>query len=173
MIQIFDKKNVLTKMGYTACVVLIIIGFLTLVYLYYEDYRFIQSNSDYLLKTKGDTIENYVSSEESHKIDLRSHEGSLDGGKSVTFMPDPDQLGNQVPDGEDYLFPVHSLTDICEKKGFQASNVNRLCLKRDGTYKPTANCQCEGSDGYCEICYPEVQTDKKGRSVIYNADKID
>ncbi len=167
MISIFDKKNVLTKLGYTLCILFIIVGLLILGYLYYENYRYITSNSKHLLETKVDTIENYTDP----KIHLDSHEGMADG-KSFDFMPDPNQLGNQIPDGEDYLFPVHSLTGICEKKGFRPSDVNRLCLKRDGTYKPTANCQCEGTDGYCEVCYPEVDTDRKGRSVIYNADQV-
>lgn len=172
MIKVFDKKNVLTKLGYILCVIFIMIGLFTLIYLYYDNYLYMKLNSDYLLKSKRDTIENYVSSEESRKINIPSREGSAEG-RPFTFMPDPDLLGSQIPDGEDYLFPVHSLTGICEKSGFRPSDVNRLCLKRDGTYKPTANCKCEGPDGYCEICYPEVETDKKGRSVIYNADKVD
>lgn len=174
MIQIFDKKNVLTKLGYILCIIFIMIGLLILSYLYYENNLFMKSNSSSgtIVKTTVDTIENYVSSEESRKINLSTHEGNKEG-KPFTFMPDPDLLGSQIPDGEDYLFPVHSLTGICESKGFRPSDVNRLCLKRDGTYKPTANCKCEGTDGYCEICYPEVETDKKGRSVIYNANKID
>jgi hypothetical protein len=88
-------------------------------------------------------------------------------------MPDPDTLSNQIPEEEDYLFPVYSLGDMCQEKGLFASDVNRLCLKKDGTYEPLSNCKCEDQEGNCEICYPPVNIDRKGRSVIYNADKLD
>ncbi len=88
-------------------------------------------------------------------------------------MPTPDKLSSQVPDGEDYLYPVYGLNDICTPRGLVPSHVNKLCLKRDNTYKPLSNCQCEDKDGYCAICYPEVKIDRKGRSVIYNPAKIE
>ncbi len=88
-------------------------------------------------------------------------------------LPIPDQLSSQIPDGEDYLYPVYSLNETCESKGLIPSYVNKLCLMDDKTYKPLANCKCEDKNGYCKICYPEVKIDRKGRSVIYNADKLE
>ncbi len=75
------------------------------------------------------------------------------------------------PSEEDYLYPVHSLNNICESQGLIPSHVNRLCLMKDNKYKPLANCKCEDKDGYCQICYDEINVDRKGRSVIYDANK--
>ncbi len=94
-------------------------------------------------------------------------------GRNEDYLPMPNKLSSQIPDGEDYLYPVYSLNETCESKGLIASQVNRLCLMDDKTYKPLANCKCEDKDGYCKICYPEVKVDKKGRSVIYNAYKLE
>jgi hypothetical protein len=84
-------------------------------------------------------------------------------------LPLPNKLSSQIPDGEDYLYPVYSLNETCESKGLLPSHVNRLCLMKDNTYKPLSNCKCEDKDGFCQICYPEVKIDNKGRSIIYNA----
>jgi hypothetical protein len=88
-------------------------------------------------------------------------------------LPTPNKLSSQIPDGEDYLYPVYSLNETCESRGLIPSFVNKLCLIDDKTYKPLANCKCEDKDGYCKICYPEVKIDRKGRSVIYNANKLE
>ncbi len=88
-------------------------------------------------------------------------------------LPMPDKLSSQIPDGEDYLYPVYSLNKTCQSQGLLPSLVNKLCLMSDNTYKPLANCKCEDKDGYCKICYPEVKIDRKGRSVIYNANKLE
>ncbi len=88
-------------------------------------------------------------------------------------LPLPDKLSSQIPDEEDYLYPVYSLNETCEAQGLIPSFVNKLCLMDDKTYKPLANCKCEDKNGYCKICYPEVNIDRKGRSVIYNADKLE
>ncbi len=88
-------------------------------------------------------------------------------------LPTPNKLSSQIPDGEDYLYPVYSLNQTCESQGLRPSLVNRLCLMRNNTYKPLSNCKCEDKDGFCQICYPEVKIDRKGRSVIYNANKIE
>lgn len=89
------------------------------------------------------------------------------------MLPMPDKLSSQIPDEEDYLYPVYSLNETCESRGLIPSLVNKLCLMDDKTYKPLANCKCEDKDGYCKICYPEVKIDRKGRSVIYNAYKLE
>ncbi len=88
-------------------------------------------------------------------------------------LPDPTKLANQIPDGEDYLYPVYSLNEMCESQGLQPSLVNKLCLMKDGTYKPLSNCKCENDDGTCAICYPEIKIDRTGRSIIYNADQLE
>lgn len=89
------------------------------------------------------------------------------------YLPMPNKLSSQIPDGEDYLYPVYSLNETCKSRGLIPSLVNKLCLMDDKTYKPLANCKCEDKDGYCKICYPEVKIDRKGRSVIYNANKLE
>ncbi len=94
-------------------------------------------------------------------------------GANEDYLPLPNKLSSQIPDGEDYLYPVYSLNETCESKGLLPSLVNKLCLIDDKTYKPLANCKCEDKNGYCKICYPEVKIDKKGRSVIYNAYKLE
>lgn len=88
-------------------------------------------------------------------------------GKDEDYLPMPNKLSSQIPDGEDYLYPVYSLNETCESKGLLPSHVNRLCLIDDKNYKPLANCKCEDKYGYCKICYPEVNIDRKGRSIIY------
>ncbi len=88
-------------------------------------------------------------------------------------MPTPDALSSQIPDGEDYLYPVYGLNKTCTSQGLFPSHVNKLCLKKDNTYKPLSNCKCEDKDGYCEVCYDEVNIDRKGRSTIYNANVLE
>jgi hypothetical protein len=87
-------------------------------------------------------------------------------------LPHPNKLSSQIPDGEDYLYPVHSLDSFCRSKNLLPSHVNRLCLMKDNTYKPLSNCKCEDQNGYCAICYPENKIDNSGRSIIYDANNI-
>ena len=104
---------------------------------------------------------------------FNDHYENFEERNDQDYLPIPNKLSSQVPDGEDYLYPVYSLNETCESKGLIPSLVNKLCLIDDKTYKPLANCKCEDKDGYCKICYPEVKVDKKGRSVIYNAYKLE
>ncbi len=146
MFKIFDNKNVLTKNGIILCIIFILIGLFIIFYLY--------KHSE--IKTAKNIQKEYYNN-----------------SNPFEKLPTPNQLSSQIPDGEDYLYPVYSLNDFCETRGLIPSHVNKLCLMDDNNYKPLSNCKCEDANGYCKICYPETNIDRKGRSIIYNANIID
>ena len=55
------------------------------------------------------------------------------------------------------LYPTKGLQKQCASEGYLPAYMPSSCIKRDGYFNNQRNCKCVDQEGYCTICYPQVE----------------
>jgi len=55
------------------------------------------------------------------------------------------------------LYPTKGLKKECAQEGYLPAYMPSSCIKKDGYYNSLRNCKCVDNDGYCTICYEEIE----------------
>ena len=55
------------------------------------------------------------------------------------------------------LYPTKGLQKECAEKGYLPAYMPSTCIKKDGYFNNQQNCKCMDNEGYCTICYPQVE----------------
>ena len=55
------------------------------------------------------------------------------------------------------LYPTKGLKKECAQEGYLPAYMPSSCIKKNGYYNNLRNCKCVDNDGYCTICYEEIE----------------